>query len=261
MTIELKSKDHILTITLNRPEALNAIDPELRRSLFAAWQQFREDDDLWVAIVTGKGEKAFCAGADLKKSMPPAGSFAATHFNAGPGSGDELWRPLRSLWKPMIAAVNGYAFGGGLELALCCDLRIASTNAVFSQSEVRVGSMVGSGGAIRLMQAVPQAFAMRMLLTGMRVSAEEALKVGLVSDVYAPEELMAKAEELADEICANAPLSVRATKMAAVMGQGMAPDYALEVERLLWGVLRNTEDRIEGRRAFAEKRRPQWRGA
>lgn len=259
MTVETRMNGHVLTITLDRPEQLNAIDPEMRRALAEAWKQFRENDDAWVAILTGRGEKSFCVGADLKKTMPPAGSFASTHLSSA--GGDELWRPLMNLWKPVIAAINGYAYGGGLELALACDLRIASTNAVFSQSEVRVGSMVGAGGAVRLMRIVPQALAMKMLFTGMRIDAQEAYRSGLVSDIYDPADLMTQAERLAQEICKNAPLSVRATKMAAVLGQAMAPEQALEVERLLWGLLRNTEDRIEGRVAFSEKREPRWRGA
>jgi enoyl-CoA hydratase/carnithine racemase len=259
MTVEITKSGHILTITLDRPDALNAIDPETRTALLDSWSTFRNDDDAWVAILTGRGDKAFCVGADLKKTMPPEGSFAATHFTSA--GGDELWRPMQGIWKPVIAAINGYAFGGGLEMALACDLRIASTTAIFSQSEVRVGSMVGAGGAIRLMRTVPQAVAMKMLLTGMRIDAQEALRIGLVSDVFAPEELMAKAQEIAQQICDNAPLAVRATKMAAVLGQAMPVDQALEVERLLFGLLRNTEDRIEGRRAFTEKRRPVWRGA
>ncbi|WP_210495655.1 enoyl-CoA hydratase/isomerase family protein [Microvirga antarctica] len=257
MTVDVRKTGHIQIITLDRPDQLNAIDPDTRRALAEAWQQFRSDDDAWVAILTGRGEKAFCVGADLKKTMPPEGSFAATHFSSA--GGDELWRPMRNLWKPVIAAINGFAFGGGLELALACDLRIASTNAVFSQSEVRVGSMVGAGGAIRLMKAVPEAVAMKMLLTGTRIGAEEAHRVGLISDLFKPADLMARAEEMAEEICRNAPLSVRATKMAAVLGQAIPQDQALEVERLLWGLLRNTDDRIEGRVAFAEKRQPQWR--
>jgi E-phenylitaconyl-CoA hydratase len=259
VTVDIAMTGHVMTITLDRPDQLNAVDPETRAALLAAWDRFREDDDAWVAILTGRGQKAFCVGADLKKTMPPQGSFAATHFSAA--GQDELWRPMRNLWKPIIAAINGYAFGGGLELALACDLRIASTNAVFSQSEVKVGSMVGAGGAIRLMRAVPEAMAMKMLLTGMKVDAREALRVGLVSDLFEPDELPTKAMELAQEICRNAPLAVRATKMAAVLGQSIPQDQALEVERLLWGLLRNTEDRLEGRRAFAEKRPPQWRGA
>jgi enoyl-CoA hydratase/carnithine racemase len=259
VTVHLHKADHVLTITIDRPDQLNAIDPETRAALADAWKAYRDDDDAWVAILTGRGEKAFCVGSDLKKTMPPEGSFAATHFSAA--GGDELWRPLKNLWKPIIAAINGYAYGGGLELALHCDLRIASTAAVFAQSEVRVGSMVGAGGAIRLMKLVPEAVAMKMLLTGGRIDAAEAHRIGLVSDLCAPEDLMPRAQELAAEICRNAPLAVRATKMAAVLGQSMPTDQALEMERLLWGLLRNTDDRIEGRRAFTEKRPPQWRGA
>lgn len=258
MTVTLEKTGHVLTITFDRPDHLNAIDPETRAALNDAWVQLRQDDDIWVAVLTGRGTKAFCVGSDLKKTMPPPHGFAATHFSSA--GGDELWRPLQNLWKPIIAAVNGYAFGGGLELALAADIRIASTNAVFSQSEVRVGSMVGAGGAIRLMRAVPQSMAMKMLLTGCRVGAEEAHRVGLVSELCEPDALMDRAMEMAQEICRNAPLAVRATKMAATLGRSLPEDQGLEVERLLWGLLRNTDDRIEGRNAFAEKRQPQWRG-
>lgn len=258
MTVRTEIDGHVFIITIDRPGQLNAIDPETRAALRQAWTDYRNNDDAWAAILTGAGEKSFCVGSDLKKTMPPPGSFASVHLSAA--GGDELWRPIREIWKPIIAAINGYAFGGGLELALACDLRLASTNAVFAQSEVKVGSMVGAGGAIRLMRSVPQAVAMKMLLTGQRMDAEEAYRVGLVSDLHAPGDLMPKALELAHEITRNAPLAVRATKMAAVLGQSMAPEQGLEVERLLWGLLSTTEDRIEGRVAFSEKRPPQWRG-
>lgn len=257
MALTTDLSDHIMTITFNRPEALNAIDPETRAELNAAWEEFRTNDDAWVAILTGAGDRAFCVGSDLKKTPPPDESFAGTKFSSR--GADELWRPLENLWKPIIAAINGHAYGGGLELALHCDLRIASENATFAQSEVRVGSMVGAGGSIRLMRAIPQAAAMKMLLTGMKIDVAEALRLGLVSDVVPLGGLAATARDLAETICRNAPLSIRATKMAAVMGQGMTPAQGLELERLLWGILRNTEDRIEGRRAFSEKRAPDWR--
>lgn len=257
MALTVSTTDHIMTITFNRPDALNAIDPETRAELKAAWLQFRENDDAWVAILTGAGTRSFSVGSDLKKTDPPGGSFAGTRFSSK--GADELWRPLENLWKPIIAAINGYAYGGGLELALACDIRIASSTATFAQSEVCVGSMTTAGGSIRLMRAIPQAVAMKMLLTGMKIDAAEALRVGLVSDVVPPEELMAKAQDIAETICRNAPLAVRATKMSALMGLGMTPEQGLELERLLWGTLRNTEDRIEGRRAFTEKRKPDWK--
>jgi E-phenylitaconyl-CoA hydratase len=259
MSIQTSLDDRVLTVTINRPQQMNSLDPETRASLIDTINGFRQNDDAWVAILTGAGDRAFCAGADLKKTLPPAGPFAATHFSAA--GGDELWRPFNAVTKPIIAAINGAAYGGGLELALACDIRIASSSAVFSQSEVRVGSMPGAGGTVRLLQAVPRAVAMKMLLTGQKMSAEEAYRVGLVSDLVAPEDLMNAAREMAKQICRNAPLSVRATKFAAMLGENMAPGQGLEVERLLWGVLRNTDDRIEGRRAFAEKRDPKWRGS
>jgi E-phenylitaconyl-CoA hydratase len=258
MSVITELQDHVLVIRLNRPGKLNAIDAGTRAALRAAWQTFRDDGDAWVAILTGTGEKAFCVGSDLARTNAPDESFAKTQFSR---PADELWRPLQGLWKPVIAAINGYAFGGGLELALSCDIRLASTNAVFAQSEVKVGSMVGAGGSVRLLRMLPSAVAMKMLLTGCRVDASEAHRLGLVSDLVAPADLMPLARAIASEICANAPLAVRATKMAATLGREMSEAQALEVERLLWGTLRDTDDRAEGRLAFAEKRPPRWRGS
>lgn len=259
MSVAVTLEEHVLTIRIDRPEKRNAIDPPTRAALRAAWDRLRDDDDAWVGILTGTGDRAFCAGADLGATNPPDESFAKTHFSAG--GRDELWQPIKGITKPIIAAINGGCYGGGLELALACDLRIASTNAVFAQSEVRVGSMVGAGGSVRLMRAVPPAVAMKMLMTGQKIDAAEAHRVGLVSDLCEPADLMPFAMDLARTICKNAPLAVRATKMSAELGLAMAPEHALEVERLLWGALRNTEDRIEGRRAFQEKRPPAWKGA
>ena len=251
-----EKKGRIALIKLNRPEAMNAIDPDTRVELREAWERFRRDDDLWVAILTGEGDRAFCAGADLKKTMPTGENYAITLFR------DErvpITPPL-DLYKPVIAAVNGYAMGGGCELALACDIRIASEKAVFGLSEVRVASIPGAGGTQRLLRMIPHAIAMKMLLTGGRIDAQEAYRVGLVSDVVPHDQLMAKAEEIAQAICENGPLAVRAVKMAAMQGANMTLDQGLMVENLLWGILRDTEDRIEGRRAFAEKRKPQYKG-
>jgi E-phenylitaconyl-CoA hydratase len=162
--------------------------------------------------------------------------------------------------KPMIAAINGHAFGGGMEIALGCDLRIASSNATFALSEVKVGTIPALGGIQWLLRALPTAVAMKMLLTGERIDAAEAKRVGFVSDVYEPGNLIKEAQELARKICANAPLAVRAVKYLATRGWNMSFDEAVSTEELLWGILRNTHDRIEGRAAFTEKRPPKYEG-
>lgn len=252
-----EKKGKIAVLTLNRPEAMNALDPELQQLLQDAWIEFTQDPDLWVAILTGTGDKAFCTGSDLKKTMPPKESFAQLMFDGGLTS--KVTPPLK-MWKPVICAVNGYAVGGGLELALACDVIIGSENSKYGLSEVRIGSIPGAGGTQRLPRRIPYQAAIRMLLTGERVDANEAYRLGLITEVVPREQLMAAAERLALQICENAPLSVRAVKMAASKGMEMSLEQGLELEKMLWGTLRDTKDRIEGRIAFAEKRKPVYKG-
>lgn len=257
MTLLFDVQDHIATITLNRPEAMNSIDPETRAELHDAWRRIKQDDSIRVAILTGSGDKAFCTGSDLKKTMPPKESFAELTF--GRSESDHLLAGLDTD-KPLICAVNGYAMGGGMELALACDVRIASENAVFALSEVRIGSIPGAGGTQRLPRAIGLSNAMLMLLTGDRIDAQEAARVGLVSRVVRREDLLATATEIARRIARNAPLSVRAVKRLVYSGLDMPLPAALEAERYAFGLLRDTEDRIEGRRAFQEKREPNYQG-
>jgi len=257
MALEIVVQDHVATLTLNRPEAMNSIDPEMREQLHAAWKRIKEDDDIRVVILTGAGEKAFCTGSALKKTMPPKESFAELTF--GRATSDHLLAGLDTD-KPLICAVNGYAMGGGMELALACDIRVASDNAVFALSEVRIGSIPGAGGTQRLPRAIGSSNAMLMLLTGDRVDAAEALRIGLVSKVVCREELLPAAQEIARRIAQNAPLSVRSIKRLVVSGADMPLPAALDNERYVFGLLRDTEDRIEGRRAFQEKRSPVYQG-
>ena len=257
MSVQVDVTDHVATIVLSRPEAMNAIDPEMKDELFKIWDRIRDDDDIWVAILTGAGEKAFCAGADLKKTLPGSETFAQQYLNR-PGGG-ALAASL-DMDKPLIAAVNGYAMGGGMELALACDIRVASTNALFALTEVRVGSLPGSGGTQRLPRAIGMSNAMLMLLTGDRMDATEAHRIGLVSRVCEPADLAQAAADLAARIAANAPLSVRAVKRMVVQGQDMPMDVAMDAERNAFGLLYQSEDRLEGRKAFAEKRSPQFKG-
>jgi len=257
MTIDVTVQDRIAEIVLNRPEALNAIDPETREELRAVWTRVHEDDEIRVAVVTGSGERAFCVGSDLKKTPPPPESYAQRAF--GQAQSDHLLATLQTD-KPLVCAVNGVAVGGGLEIALACDVRIASETASFGLSEVRVGSIPGAGGTQRLPRMISSSVAMQMLLTGDRIDAAEAWRVGLVSEVCAPDALLPRAREIAARIAANAPLSVRAVKRLVQQGADMPLDTAVRFENYVWGLLRDTEDRIEGRRAFQEKRPPEYRG-
>lgn len=257
-SVEIAVEDHIATIVLNRPEALNAVDPEMRALLHSAWDRIRQDDDIWVAIVTGSGDRSFCAGSDLKKTLP-SGDTAAQQLLGGSAGAGSLIANLNTD-KPMIAAVNGYALGGGMELALACDIRICTENAQFALPEVKVGSMPGAGGSVRLPRYVGRSDAMLMLLTGARTSAAEALRIGLVSKVVPADQLLAEARAIAQAIAANAPLSVRAVKRMVRQGEDMPLSHAIDVERTLFGLLYNSDDRIEGRKAFSEKRKPKFKG-
>jgi E-phenylitaconyl-CoA hydratase/naphthyl-2-hydroxymethylsuccinyl-CoA hydratase len=254
MGIIFKKENHVAYVILNRPEALNALDPESWKELHEIWNTIKEDSEIRVSILTGAGERSFCTGSDLKKTMPPKDSFASTYFDE-----QHLLAPME-MWKPIICAINGFAIGGGLEMALACDIRIASATATIGLSEVKVGSLPGLGGTQRLFRSIPKAVAMKMLLTGDRIDAQEAQRIGLVSDVVPPEKLMDTAKEIAEKIANNAPLSVKAAKQAVVVGADLPLKQAAMMEYLLWGILRDTEDRIEGRIAFAEKRPPEYKG-
>ena len=257
MSVQFTIENHVATVVLNRPEAMNAIDPETRIELIEIWNRVREDDDVWVTIVTGAGDKAFCTGADLKKTLPGTESFAqetfAKPFPASPVAHMEMD-------KPIIAAINGYAMGGGMELALACDIRIASDNAQFALSEPRIGSIPGAGGTQRLPRAIGLSDAMLMLLTAERIDAQEAYRIGLISRLVPRAQLMPTALDIAGKIASNAPLAVRAVKRLAKRGMDMPLAQGIESERYVFGLLYQSEDRIEGRKAFAEKRKPQYKG-
>lgn len=256
MPVTLTVRDFVATITLDRPEAMNSIDPESSEQLVEAWAEVSSRDDIRVAILTGAGDRAFCTGADLKKTMPPSESFAQLHF----GSRKPPSVATLQTDKPLIAAINGYCLGGGLELALMCDVRIASTAAIFGLPEVTIGSIPGGGGTQRLVRAIAQSDAMLMLLSGERMAAAEALRIGLVSRVVGTDALMREAQKIAQRIALNAPLAVVAVKRLALRGGELSLAAGLELEQQAFGVLRNSEDRLEGRAAFAEKRVPRFQG-
>ncbi len=250
-----EQKERVVVITLNRPEAMNAVDQETHAALIEAWTRFRGDDSAWVAILTGVGEKAFSAGADLKKLIPARAGGPARHNELGLGG---ITRGLE-VWKPMIAAINGHCLAGGLELALACDLRLASPNATFGLTEVRWAIMPGAGGTQRLPRAVPLAKAMEMILMAEPISAEEAFRIGLVNKVVPLPQLMPTAMEWAQTLCERGPLAVRAAKEAAIRGLSLPLGDGLRLEAFLSGALRGTEDAIEGPKAFAEKRKPRFK--
>lgn len=257
MPVLQEIQDHVAIVTLSRPEAMNAIDPDMRAELRDVWRQVADNDDIRCVILTGAGDKAFCTGSDLKKTMPPAESFAQLSFT---GNGQEQMSAGMDMDKPIICAINGYAFGGGMELALACDIRLASRNAQFGLMEVRLGTIPGAGGTQRLPRLISQSDAMKFLLTGDRFDAAEALRMGLISDVLEPADLMPAALAITRRIAQNAPLAVRAIKRLVRTGLDLPLDKALETEYYVFGLLRDTEDRIEGRRAFQEKRTPVYRG-
>jgi E-phenylitaconyl-CoA hydratase len=257
MSILYEVKDSVATIVLNRPEAMNSLDPESLAELNDAFQIANRDERVRVVVLTGNGDKAFCTGSDLKKTMPPKESFAELTF------GKPRWLyPFAGMEidKPMICAVNGFALAGGMELALACDIRIASSNAQFGQSEVCVGSIPAAGGTQRLPRMVGTSDAMLMMLTGDRIDAETALRIGLVSRVVPLESLMDEAMKIARRIADNAPLAIRAVKRLVRDGLDLPLLTAIQAEQFALGLLRDTEDRLEGRRAFQEKRKPVFAG-
>jgi E-phenylitaconyl-CoA hydratase len=256
-TVLYEQAGKIVTITINRPDAMNAIDPETHDALVQAWTRFRDDDGAWVAILTGAGEKSFCAGADLKKMIPDSfgkGPRRPAHQGLGLGG---ITRGLE-IWKPMIAAINGHCLAGGLEQALACDIRLAAPHATFGLPEVRWGIFPGAGGTQRLPRAVSLAKAMEIILMAKNLTAAEALDAGLINSVVPAGELMATAGKWAETICERGPLAVRAAKEAILRGLAMPLPDGLRLEAFLSGTLRGTEDAVEGPKAFAEKRKPNF---
>lgn len=243
--------DGIAIITINRPDARNALGKGVRDGLFAAWDRFEKDPKLAVAILTGAGDKAFCAGGDLKEmsdlklTVPPREMF--------PIPGDTI-----ELTKPTIAAVNGVAFAGGWLLAQSCDLCVASITARFAITESKVGR--GAPWSVPLIHMIPQRIMMEILLTGRPITAVRAYEIGLVNRVTEPGDLMSAALELAREIAANAPLSVKAAKETVRLATEMGVTAALRAARHAYEHAYRSEDAQEGPRAFAEKRPPVWRG-
>jgi len=264
-----EKKGRIAYVTINRPERRNALNLPAMRILAAAWTDFREDPEVWVAILTGAGDDSFCVGADLKEFVPAVTEQIdelATFDKSLLGEEFDARAPLVAvlregdLYKPVIAAVNGICAAGGMEMLQGADIRIASENAAFSVAEVKRGLFPGGGSTVRLPRQIPYARAMEILLTGDPVPAQEMYELGFLNKVVPPEKLMDAAREMAERILENGPVAVRAVKESVVKGLNTSIPEALEFELQQAARVFATEDAKEGPKAFIEKRKPEWKG-
>src|SRR5438105_3246725 len=254
-TVRYDLSGHVATITYNRPDALNAINGEMRRDLNDAFARFRDEEDAWVGIVTGAG-RAFCAGADLRGEGNSAGEFPGTFWEKPTQNSFESgWE----IFKPVIAAVNGHCLGYGLTLVTWCDFVIASDRATFAYPEVLIG-VPTIVGAIRLPQKVGWQAAMELLLTGERIDASRAKEIGLAGWVVPHDDLLSEAHKLAERLLAGAPLAQRAIKEVATRSQQLPMLEAIRFGETMRKVAAATRDAVEGTKAFAERRAPEWQG-
>lgn len=266
MPVNMHIEGNVAFIVLARPDALNALDITSLQKLREHLVEFRDREELRVCVITGEGQKSFCTGADLKATVSSRVSYPEAMFRSlEVATNQGLYVRLLDLsdlniWKPIIAAINGYCLGGGLELALQCDLRLASTTAKFGLTEVAVASIPAVSGLHRLLRAIPPAHAMKMVLTGKPIDSAKALELGLISDLCTPDSLMDNVRDIACQIARNGPLAVQAVKRLAKQTAHLSDSDAQQITELVWGVLRDTHDRQEGRKAFAEKREPQYLG-
>jgi len=262
----LEKRDGIATLTLNRPERRNAISPRLMLQLADAWTEFRDDPDLRVAILTGAGSDAFCVGGDLELLMPlftgaraPADDWDRALLADLGRVPVALLKPF-ALYKPVVAAVNGYALAGGCEILQATDIRIASRTASFGLSEAQRGLVPGGGSMVRLARQIPYCKAMEILLLGERMSAEEAHRIGLVNQVVEPEQVLPRAQAVAERLARNGPLALRKIKEAVLRTSGLPLERAYEIENECSAVVMASRDAREGPRAFMEKRPPVFTG-
>jgi enoyl-CoA hydratase/carnithine racemase len=252
--VEFSREGHVAHVRLNRPKSLNAINGAMEAALAEAWAAINADPEIWVALLSGAGERAFCAGGDVSGEGGHAQRIAFGGGLTGVGG------PQLKLKKPLVAAVHGYVLGGGFELAMCADIIVAASNAQFGLPETKVGIIGECGVVHRAIRQLPYRVAMAMILTGDRMPARDALAYGLVNEVVEPADLEGAAARWAAKIVAASPLAVQAAKDAALQGLGWPLDVALSMRYEPIERYAATEDRVEGRKAFAEKRPPQWQG-
>lgn len=257
-----EKKDHLAVLTMNRPEAMNAMNAAMRQEMGEVFEDFRDDNDSWVLIITGAGDRAFSAGMDLKEMSARLAGGTPPARGTPPPQGAQLTPSLMAgnieIWKPIIAAINGVAVGGGLELALACDIRIVAEHARLGLMEPKRGITPGGKGTIRLPLLVPLGIAMEMLLSGDLITAQEAYRIGLANQIVPGPDLMTAAQKMAERFMDCAPLAVQSIKETVYKTIGMPLDQALNAR---FGInVSATEDAKEGTAAFAQKRKPVWKG-
>ena len=251
-TFQYEKRGRIAVMTINRPDAMNAFTAEMLRAMDACFEDFQNDPELWVAIFTANGDKAFCTGMDLKEAIPMLQSGDQMGYE------DHTKRPFSDVFKPIICAVNGFCIAGGMEFMQGTDIRIAVENASFGLGEVRWGIIPTGGSHVRLPRQIPWAVAMEMLLTGKPISAQRAYDIGLINEIVPAGKLMDAALRWAETICKNGPFAVRTAKEIAVRALNLEPGFVLE--KALGQKVIDSEDAKEGPRAFAEKRKPDFKG-
>jgi len=267
MAIQFQIVGHVAVITLDAPDAHNSLTIGDLTHLRKVLSTCQDDDQVRAIVLTGRGEQAFCVGVNLKEQLPVPGNFASAALKSREAEAEEGgYARLFDLsdleiWKPLIAAINGQCLGGGLELALQCDLRIAVEGASFALPDVTQASVPLAGGVQYLLRAVPAAHAMKLALTGAPIDADEALRIGLISELLQRERLMPAAMALAHCIAANGPLAVQASKKLAIQTAHLCPRDFVAQTQLMWGLLRDSKDRQEGRAAAALGRPPRFTGA
>jgi enoyl-CoA hydratase/carnithine racemase len=257
--IKVKRKGHVTTVTINRPDVLNAISPLVSVEMDHAFNDFDADPEQWICIVTGAGEKAFSAGNDLKFQVEN-GPDRMREIMKGVKGGFAGLTSRFDCYKPFIAAVNGLALGGGFETALACDIIIASENASFGLPEPRVGMFPGAGGVHRLPRQIPYHMAQYIIMTSKRITPQQAMQYGLVAEVVPLAQLIPTAEKIAAEILLAAPLTIRAAKEATIKGLNVTLEEAVSTRFPVQLAMYESEDYIEGPKAFVEKRPPNWKG-
>jgi enoyl-CoA hydratase/carnithine racemase len=253
--IEFSHEDHVAQVRLNRPKALNAVTPEMDQLLFDAWTEINGNPEIWVAVLSAEGDRAFCAGADVSGEQDGArGRMAFGGGLTGVGG------PLVTLRKPLVAAVHGYVLGGGFEMVMCADVIVAADTAQFGMPETKAGIMGESGIMHRAIRQLPYRIAMAMILTGDRLGADDALRHGLVNEVVPTGELKAATDRWVEKLLAASPLAAQAAKHAVLSRLSYPLEVALSTRYEPIEAYAATEDVLEGRRAFSEKRKPQWSG-